>query len=446
MRGTDTVAKFGGTSLANPKQIRKVIRIIQGDPARKYIVVSAPGEREKGDKGITDLLLKLYNTPVTDREFSQTFDQIKERFHEITAGLKLNFDPTPCLKVIRKMGATSKTPDFVMSRGEELMARILAKALEPSGYKFVDAADIIKFNTVGEFDLEATKRQIHLLRGAKGYVIPGFYGSICDEKKTIKTFPRDGSDITGAIIARLVGTKIYEKWTRGVSGVLMADPKIVPEAKNIRQITYGQMRELSYSSETQVLHKDVIPILKSLEIQIHVRGTEEPGGEGTTIFPDTADLDRAPGLVGIAGRKDFTHLFTEKTLMNKELGFLRRLCGVFEKFRINIEQSPGGVDHQGMIAESDALLNQVDLVTAAIEKECAPDRITISPNLAIICTVWHDLMNVPGVEAALFGALAKEGINVRIINKDGRGTSIIVGVGNDDYERATRAIYDAFVK
>ncbi len=306
----------------------------------------------------------------------------------------------------------------------------------------MDAKDIIRFDSSGQLDIKATQKNASRLSGWKGYVIPGFYGALPDEKitdKSIKTFPRDGTDISGAIIGIVVGVKIYEKWTRDVPCVCMADPKIVPEAQKISVMTFQDLGEMSYSG-AKVLHPNVAPLLQNLGIKIRVRNPEHPNDEGTLIVPGDEAPDREPGfVVGIAGRKDFTIFTLYKALMINELGFGRRMLGVFENLKISIENPPGGINTLSVVAKSEALVGKVDLVTAALKRECSPDRMTIVSDMALVCIVGYKLK-----KSLIFNALDAENIENKMAGES--DISIIVSVDNRDYERATRAIYDALVK
>lgn len=423
-----TVAKFGGSSLSDANQIRKVVDIIRSDSSRKYIVPSAP-------EGITDLLYTLHAAPADSALFQETFQIIYKRFNEIIEGLGLCFNAAPYLDTLRSAAIVSDS-DFVVSYGEFLMAHILAEAL---GYRFVDSAFIIKFDSSGKLDIEETMKNHSVLHGAQGYVIPGFYGSL--PSGIIKTLGRNSSDISGALIAKLTGATLYEKWTRGVSGVCMADPKIIPEARKIAATTYRELRELSYSGAT-VLHDNVIPLLQTLGIPLHVRNTDEPDDKGTIIFRDAEVSGQNPGLIGMAGRKNFTVFTLTKTLMNEEVGFLRRVCGVFENFKVNIEHTPWGIDTWMVVVESDALANNIEHITAALGQECRPDCMKISGDRALICVVGYTLK-----KSLILDAIESEGIKIRMIGYDEENDiSTIIGVRNEDYERATRALYNAFIK
>ncbi len=434
------VAKFGGTSLADAVQIRKVVNIIKSDPHRRCVVVSAPGKRNGADQKITDLLYGL-GRGMKDLSSDQIFEIISDRFRSIVSELGLKLDPAH-LDLLRKVAIRPQDIDFLVSRGEYLSGRILAEAL---GYTFVDAADIIRFNEFGQFDMTATKKHgVELIGGqAKGYVIPGFYGSLPDG--TIKTFSRGGSDFTGAIIAALVSADLYENWT-DVSGFLMTDPRVVPNAKMIDIMTYKELRELTYMG-ANVLHDEVIFPLRSANIPISIRNTNRPDDEGTFIVPDEQAPQRCAGaIVGIAGRKDFSVIRVEKSLMNQEIGFIRRVCSVFEENAVNIEHIPGSIDTLSIIVSSDRLGNgNLERIKEGIECLCKPDCISVTSDMALICTVGHAMVRTPGVASKLFQAIASANVNIRMIDQGSSELSIIIGVEDDDYESAVRAIYNTFV-
>lgn len=434
------VAKFGGTSLADASQIRKVIDIIRADRNRQFIVVSAPGARFKGDLKITDLLIGLYKG-INGFSKEQILEIIEERFRGIVNELGLQFDVASQINTIRSVIKLEVKPDFIISRGEYLSARILAEAL---GYEFIDAANIILIKNSGQLDMEATLTyRGQLTKRLGGCVIPGFYGSLPDG--SIKTFARGGSDLSGAIVAALVDADLYENWT-DVSGLLMADPEVVPNAKRIDTVTYRELRELTYMG-ARVLHDEVIFPLRGAGVPIWLGNTNRPYDRGTMIVPDTKVPQRKAGsIVGIAGRKNFTVITLEKTLMNQEVGFIRRACGVFEQNGINIEHIPGGIDTLSIVIASESLDGKLDRVKKEIGLECQPDNINVDHGFALICMVGHAIAHTPGVLARLSQAVASAGVNVRMVDQGSSEISIIIGVLDADYEKTVCAIYNAFVK
>lgn len=433
------VAKFGGSSLADAVQIRKVIEIIKADPGRKYIVVSAPGKATGCDDKITDLLYTL-NEFTSGEPREKVVGKISDRFYCIIRDLGLRTYIENTINYIRNYPPESNDVDFLVSLGEYLCAEILAEAL---GYEFVDAADIVVLNSLGQCDMEATRLNMARLAGdAKGYVIPGFYGAM--PNGDIKTFSRGGSDLSGAIIAALVDADVYENWT-DVSGMRMTDPKIVPGAKRIDLVTYKELRELAYMG-ARVLHESVIFPLREAGIPIHLRNTNDPNDEGTLVVPDIGALRKVPGsVVGIAGRENFTVITIEKTLMNEELGFMRRVCSVFESNGVSIEHIPGGIDTLSVVVRSENVANgKLENIVREINEQCLPDGCGVNTGIALICIVGRAIAHTPGVAARLFQAIASANINVRMIDQGSSEMSIIVGVENRNYEGAIRAIYAEF--
>lgn len=428
------VAKFGGTSLADASQIKKVIELIQANPARTFVVVSAPGKRHAHDQKMTDLLYRLVNA---DERFDAIFENIADRFHSIVAELNISLDVSPLLEELYCVAKSKTKTDFVISRGEAIMARILACALHGT---YVEAADYLKFNEAGLFDFSLTRSAWKQRSSEHGVcVVPGFYGSLPDGE--IKTFSRGGSDLTGSILAALVHAEVYENWT-DVSGLLVADPSVVASARTIPVVTYKELRELTYMG-ARVLHDEAVFPLWDAGIPIHIRNTNRPEDSGTRILPQATRENGS--IVGIAGKKDFTVITIEKRLMNQEVGFVRRVSTVFDEQHISIEHIPGGIDTLSVIVESSALNPKLDQIKKQLEAECKPDIILFEPNIALICTVGQALINTPGIAAHLFDAVANAGVNVRMINHGSSSMSIIIGVANADYETTIRAIHDTFL-
>ncbi|MBM7582590.1 aspartate kinase [Caldicoprobacter guelmensis] len=433
------VAKFGGTSLANAVQFRKVYRIIMEDPRRQYVVVSAPGKCHSGDTKITDLLYACHKKASLGEEFGEVFEAIAQRFRDIIRDLNLDLDVEPLLKEIRERIAAGASADYVASRGEYLNAIIMAKFL---GYDFVDAADIIFFDERGMFDSERTNEAVaRCLSRHERAVIPGFYGSMPNGE--IKTFPRGGSDITGAIIARGVNAEVYENWT-DVSGFLMADPRIVENPKPIRKITYRELRELAYMGAS-VLHEDSIFPVKKAGIPVHIKNTNAPEEPGTLIVNEAEPVTCTGAITGVAGKKGFTVIAIEKTFMHVELGFGRRLLSILESNGISFEHMPSGIDTISLVIADSQLDGKLEKVIEEIKEQLQPDSVEVHSNMALIATVGRGMAHTPGIAAKLFTALGNEGINVRMIDQGSSEINIIVGVENEDMERAVRAIYYAFV-
>ncbi|MEI6101989.1 MAG: aspartate kinase, partial [Eubacteriales bacterium] len=403
------VAKFGGSSLADAKQILKCKNIINADPNRRYIVPSAPGKRFFGDEKITDLLYRLYNEE--NKAGSEAYKKILDRYAQIRDGLGLKLDIEAHIQKILDDLIKGASADFAASRGEYLNGLLIADLL---GYDFIDAADVIFFNEKGTYDHEKTISVFSaVLKNHERAVIPGFYGRMPDG--SIKTFSRGGSDITGSIVACAAGAVLYENWT-DVSGFLKADPRIVQNPKKIDTITYRELRELAYMGAT-VLHEDsIFPVLQ-VAIPISVKNTNDPENSGTMIVP-TLDKDTASDetITGIAGKKDFTVITIEKNGMNAEIGFGRRVLSCLEKHNISFEHIPSGIDSLCVVIADCRVNGCIDKLVDEIHRTCTPDSVEVSSNMALIATVGRGMIRRVGISAKLFAALAENGVNVRMID------------------------------
>lgn len=434
------VCKFGGTSMADAVAFQRVKEIINSDGSRRFIVVSAPGKRNKNDKKITDTLYECYNSVVKTGSCKEQFSFIRERFSEIVKELGISFDINGVLDRTEKEIEEKKDADFTASRGEYLSAMVMAEFL---GFPFVDAVEMVRFDSYGKLNEDYTDDKVkNRLKGMDNAVIPGFYGK--DFSGNVKTFSRGGSDITGAIIARGVSADVYENWT-DVSGFLVCDPRIVPDAKSIRYITYKELRELSYMGAT-VLHTEAIfPVMKK-RIPINIKNTFVPEDGGTMIVPNEQyKYDDKAIITGIAGKKDFTVIYIEKSLMNSEVGFIRRVLSVIEHYGLMVEHVPSGIDTLSLVLETEQLKGGIlsDVVNE-IRESVSPDYIHVIENVSLIATVGHGMARRSGTAARLFGALADEGINIKMIDQGSSELNIIIGVANEDYEKCIKAIYNAF--
>ena len=433
------VAKFGGTSLADAGQILKVKAIVEADSDRRYVVPSAPGKRGKSDQKITDLLFLCHEQAKQGVKTDEVFRMIADRFNTIVSDLKMKLDLTPHLSEIKRRIQIGASADYAASRGEYLTAIILAELL---GYDFVDAADVVHFDSSGRYDNELTTESVgQRLRKHKRAVVPGYYGSMPDG--TIKTFSRGGSDISGAVVARGVQADVYENWT-DVSGLLMADPRVVDNPRTIEELTYRELRELAYMGAT-VLHDEAIFPVREAGIPVNIRNTNQPDHTGTMIVSEASPVQKAGSITGIAGRKDFTVIAIEKALMNAEKGYGRRLLEVLEVHGISFEHMPSGIDTISVVISSPQLKGKEKKVLEDIKIVCKPDAVDVYPNMAVIATVGRGMAHTPGMAARLFTALANSGVNIRMIDQGSSELNIIVGVEADDYDKAVRAIYEAFV-
>ena len=431
------VTKFGGSSLADASQFKKVKNIISADEARKYVVPSAPGKRNKKDTKITDLLYLCHAHVETGISLDDVFKHVEDRYTEIVNELDLSFDIKKHLEIVKKDLEDGASKDYAASRGEYLNGLILAEYL---GYEFVDAKKVIVFDEDGALNSEKTDRALKEVLGkTPKAVIPGFYGA--DVNGNIVTFSRGGSDVTGALVAASVNADLYENWT-DVSGFLMADPRIVENPKAIDNITYKELRELSYMGAS-VLHEDAIFPVRKVGIPINIKNTNRPEDKGTFIVQDNDDKE-CKTITGIAGKKDFTVISIEKAMMNSELGFCRKLLSVLEMNNISFENMPSGIDTVCVVISDSELKNKRDKIVEEIKRACDPDSIVVHPNMALIATVGKRMAKQKGVAAKVFAALSSADVNIRMIDQGSSEMNILVGIENDDFERGIKAIYNAF--
>ena len=434
-------AKFGGSSLSDAGQFQKVAAIVRGDPARRFVVVSAPGKRFSGDDKITDLLYRCAALAGRREDFSAPFGQIRDRYLSIERDLGLEqAHMGPALDEIEAALRTGRASrDFVASRGEYLCARLMGAYL---GAPMVDAAQLIRFKEDGTLDMERTACYCAPLKDLPLAVIPGFYGTMPDG--SIRTFSRGGSDITGAIIARAVGASEYENWT-DVDGFMMADPRIVPEARVMHAVSYTELRELSYMGAS-VLHEESIFPVREARIPIHVRNTNHPEAGGTWIVNEgTLMKEHRHGLVaGISGRKGFTMITLTKENLHKQVGFGYGLLKILDRHDISFESMPCGIDNLTVVLNDADIKGKMDQLYHEIRTELKPDTVEIASSIALIATVGRGMARTAGVAARLFTALQGAGVSCRIIDQSPKEMNLMVGVDQRDFEGAVRAIYRAF--
>ena len=432
------VCKFGGTSLADADQIRKAAAIVQSDSNRRFVVVSAPGKRTSDDKKITDLLYLCHSLVQQGLNSAFAFDVIRERYMSIADKLDVPemFDWLRDVQIQIASGADS---DWVASRGEYLNGRLIARFL---GARFVDAEDVVVFGLDGKVLASETYARIAATVENENniVVIPGFYGK--DLAGKVRCFSRGGSDITGAIVARAVLAGVYENWT-DVSGLLMADPRLIKNPKPIAEVTYREQRELSYMGAT-VLHDEAVFPVREAGIPIHIRNTNDPAAPGTRIVT-TRDSSNST-LVGVAGHKGFVTIFTEKALMNGEVGYGRRMLELLEARGIPYEHAPTSIDTMSVVIRADFLEGREDQVVLDIKNILNPDRIEVLHDLALIATVGEGMSNKIGMAGKLFAALGEAGVNIRMIDQGASEINIIIGVIGADFEKAMQSIYSAFVE
>ena len=432
------VVKFGGSSLACADQFKKVGNIIWADVERKFVVPSAPGKRYSSDTKVTDMLYGCYDLAEKDKDFSGELNAIKARYQEIIDGLELDLSLEDEFAIVEKNFKEKAGKDYAASRGEYLNGIIMAAYL---GYEFVDAAEVIRFDENGEFDAVTTNKLMsERLAQYERAVVPGFYGAKPDGK--VKTFSRGGSDVTGSIVAKAVKADVYENWT-DVSGFLLADPRIIDNPVAIETITYRELRELAYMGAS-VLHEDAIFPVRQEGIPINIRNTNAPEDEGTWIVGSTCQKSKYV-VTGIAGKKGFCAVNIEKDMMNSEIGFGRRVLQAFEDYGISFEHVPSGIDTLTVFVHQDEFIHKEQKVVAAIHRLANPDTIDIEADLALIAVVGRGMKSTRGTAGRIFSALAHNNVNVKMIDQGSSELNIIIGVANQDFETAIKAIYDIFV-
>ena len=432
------VVKFGGSSLASAQQFEKVGNIIRAEKTRRFVVPSAPGKRFSDDIKVTDMLYACYALAEEGKDFKKELAAIKARYEEIIAGLKLELSLDEEFKQIEKDFKAKAGDNYAASRGEFLNGKIMAAYL---GYNFVDPAECVFFTEEGEFDAEKTNvalaEKLHKLENA---VVPGFYGSMPDGK--VKTFSRGGSDITGSLVARAIHADVYENWT-DTSGVLVADPRIIDNPVVIETITYRELRELSYMGFS-VFHEDAIFPVRREGIPINIRNTNKPEDKGTWIVESTCQKSKYV-ITGIAGKKGFCSINVDKDMMNSEIGFGRKVLQAFEDNGISFEHVPSGIDTLTVFVHQDEFMDKEQQVVSGIHRLAKPDTIDIEADLALIAVVGRGMKSTRGTAGRIFSALAHADVNVKMIDQGSSELNIIIGVRNDDFEVAIKAIYDIFV-
>lgn len=432
------ICKFGGSSTADAGQFRKIKGIVEADPSRRFVVVSAVGKRDKHDNKVTDLLylVNAHNTYHVDA--TPLLADIEKRYVDIANELGLSY---PIAEKFEEFTSHihEYTPAYVVSRGEWFTAQLMAEYL---GLPFVDAVGVIMFHHDGKLDMERTNDKIQEVVMREGsFVMPGFYGSTVDGD--VRLLSRGGGDVTGSIIARCLEADLYENWT-DVSGFLTADPRIVKHPKPIHRITFDELRELSYMG-ANVLHEEAIFPVREANIPIAIKNTNRPQDQGTIIRETAEEGEDEPIITGIAGKKDFVVIHIKKNHMSNAVGYLRRALVVFEQYGVPIEHIPTGIDSFGVVVNQDDVKNSIYSIIADIQKEINPDEVKVIDGLALISVVGRNMASRPGVSGKLFSTLGSHGISVRMITQSSQEINIIMGVKNEDFNRTVQAIYDEFV-
>ena len=435
------VVKFGGSSMADAKQFAKVRSIVQADPARRVVVVSAAGKRSPDDHKLTDLLYLCYAHLQYGVICDSVFQMIADRYVSIRDECGLSTDIESELAALRAQMERGISQDELVSRGEYFSALLMADYL---GFDFLDAKLWLKFKFDGSIDQEASYEELRRLAEGRSVVIPGFYGVMPDGR--IRTLTRGGSDITGALAAAALDADVYENWT-DVSGILMADPRIVENPLPIERITYNELRELSFVG-AQVLHEGTVFPVREKNIPLNIRNTNDPDHPGTLIMEEFDDSEDAEHrfITGIAGKKNFSIVTIAKNGMSSTVGTFRQIFEIFESHGVSIEYAPSGIDCLSLVVSSDKVAPCLYSILGEIQKALKPDSIHVTENISIVAAVGRKMVFQPGVSGKIFATLGENGINIRMISQGPDELNIIVGVDTKDFARTIQVLYNSFVK
>ena len=437
------VCKFGGSSVADAGQFLKIKNIVKSDMSRKFVVVSAVGKANKDDHKITDLLYVLYSHVKYGVDYESIFKIVEDKYNAIKneLGLSINLDAE--FDEIRKNLNKHCDVDYVVSRGEYLSAKLMADHL---GGIFVDAKDVIFFGYDNKFYFDKIEKALEKYEGSdKVIVVPGFYGSLPNGK--IRCMSRGGSDITGAVIANVVNASVYENFT-DVSGIMVADPRIVDKPVSVKRITYAELREMSYMGAS-VLHDEAIFPVKAKNIPLNILNTNDPSHPGTMILEtcDEYDEKEEPLVIsGITGKKGFSSIFVAKSHIASEVGVLKEALDVISKYNISVESVATGIDSFSIVVESERVENDLYDLMNNLGKVLETDNITIEDNMAMVAIVGRKLKNYKGFSGKLFSTLGKNDINIKLISQTSDEISIILGVDEKDFEKTINVVYKGFIK
>lgn len=432
------VAKFGGSSLADAGQFRKIRKILESNPQRRFVVPSAPGKRYKDDIKVTDMLYQCYEKTCRGEDYQEELQKIKDRYQEIIDDLNLEVNLEREFSIMEGAFLDRAGKEYAASRGEYLNGILLAAYL---GFEFVDAAEVIRFSPQGQLEDERTNFFLEKKLGTcKNAVIPGFYGA--DDAGNIHTFSRGGSDVTGALVARGVKAALYENWT-DVSGFLLTDPSIVENPKKIDVMTFSELRELAYRGAT-VLHEDAVFPARREGIPIHIRNTNDPEHNGTLICKEIRPEDEVP-ITGIAGKKEFVAISIAKNLKKSQIGFIKRLLEVFDDNNVTFEHLPSGIDTISVILPKAEYLEKKDAIMESLKTRVKPDKIELDDDLAMVTVVGKGMRSVSGIASRFFTSLGDADVNIKMIDMGSNEINCTIGVSNRDFEKAIRALYNALV-
>ena len=432
------VTKFGGSSVASAQQFQKVKHIIESNPDRKIVISSAVGKKNSEDNKVTDLLYLLFAHIQYSVSFEHLYKVLVEKFVNIKNELGLTYDIEAELEKIHSQLKKGISQDYLVSRGEYLTSLLMAEYL---GFTFIDAKDVMRFSYNGKLDMDESERAIRQKFAQYGnLVIPGFYGALPDG--SIRVMSRGGSDITGSIVAKALGAEVYENWT-DVSGILMADPRIIDNPKWIEVITYSELRELSYMG-ANVLHEDAIYPVKEANIPILIKNTNAPNDPGTKIVDVVENETKSQKITGISGKRDFTVFTIYRHNSSNEVGILRKALEVFEKYNVSVEHVPSGIDNFSVVVATSRIEKCLYDIAAELKQVCNTDSIKVTGNISLIAVVGRNMASQCGMSGRVFKTLGDNDINIRMIAQGSDEINIIVGVENEDFKKAIQVIYNEF--
>ncbi|MGM9957823.1 MAG: aspartate kinase [Erysipelotrichaceae bacterium] len=437
------VCKFGGSSVADAGQFLKIKNIVKSDKSRKFVVVSAVGKANKDDHKITDLLYVLYSHVKYGVDYESILKIVEDKYNAIKneLGLSINLDAE--FEEIRKNLNKHVDVDYIVSRGEYLSAKLMADYL---GGIFIDAKDVIFFGYDNKFYFDKIEKALEKYEGSdKVIVVPGFYGSLPNGK--IRCMSRGGSDITGAVIANVVNASVYENFT-DVSGIMVADPRIVDKPVSVKRITYAELREMSYMGAS-VLHDEAIFPVKAKNIPLNILNTNDPAHPGTMIMDNCDEYDEKEEplvISGITGKKGFSSIFIAKSHIASEVGVLKEALDVISKYNISVESVATGIDSFSIVVESEKVENNLYDLMNNLGKALETDNITIEDNMAMVAIVGRKLKNYKGFSGKLFSTLGRNDINIKLISQTSDEISIILGVDEKDFEKTINVVYKEFIK
>ncbi|MBI5972393.1 aspartate kinase [Staphylococcus caledonicus] len=443
------VAKFGGSSVSNASQIKKVLDIVNENPERKIIIVSAPGKRHKDDIKTTDLLIRLYEKVLNNLNYQDKKKEIIQRYADILEELDMEKSLLTTIdETLENIIATLKEQpprlyDALLSCGENFNAQLIASYNNSKGFKTTylspkDAGILVTDLPQQAQILEEAYDEIYKLRDIEGkIIIPGFFG--VSKHDFVVTFPRGGSDITGAIIARGVKASLYENFT-DVSGIFRANPNVIKNPELIEEITYREMRELSYAG-FGVFHDEALQPLYKHRIPVVIKNTNRPQDKGTFIRHER-DINDKNVIIGISCDKDFTVINIKKYLMNRQVGFTRKVLGILEDYNISFDHMPSGIDSISIIMRTNQIKNKEKDVLNAIRKKCDVDELSVEHNLAILMIVGEGMNKVVGTANKITHALAESNINLKMLNQGASEISMMFGISVEDADKAVLSTYE----